>query len=242
MARTLDLVICIFPFEKPLYQKSGLHAEFAGHPMVDRVETLRRPWKREPGLVGWFPGSREDEVRRLFPVMIKAAQLIKEQVPNARFAVSAANEVLASQMRELADASGYPDAKRWIETGTVYDLMQRAEVGTVASGTATLEAACFGLPYALIYRISWPTYIAAKILVRIKFIGIINVLAEREVVEELIQHRCTPKAVADSMVALLTSVGKRENLQRGLAEVVATLGAGGAYQRAAKSVIKAIHA
>ena len=184
MAKTLDLVICIFPFEKPFYEKSGLRAEFAGHPMVDRVESLRRPWQREPGLVGWFPGSREDEVRRLFPVMIKAAQLIKQRMPEARFAVSAANETLASQMREIADASGFPEAKRWIETGTVYDLMQRAQVGTVASGTATLEAACFGLPYALVYRVAWPTYLAAKLLVSIRFIGIINVLAEREVVKE----------------------------------------------------------
>lgn len=240
MAKTLDLVICIFPFEKPFYEKSGLRAEFAGHPMVDRVQTLRRAWKREPGLVGWFPGSREDEVRRLFPVMIKAAQLIKQRVPNARFAVSAANEVLAGQMRELADASGYPDAKRWIETGTVYDLMQRAECGSVASGTATLEAACFGLPYALIYRVAWPTYLAAKLLVKIKFIGIINVLAEREVVNELIQHHCNPRAIAESMIELLLSSERREALQGELAEVVATLGEGGAYRRAAQSVLNAL--
>jgi lipid-A-disaccharide synthase len=240
MAKTLDLVICIFPFEKPFYEKSGLRAEFAGHPMVDRVQTLRRSWKREPGLVGWFPGSREDEVRRLFPVMIKAAQLIKQRVPAARFAVSAANEVLASQMRELADEAGVPEAKRWIETGTVYDLMQRAQVGTVASGTATLEAACFGLPYALIYRVAWPTYIAAKLLVRIRFIGIINVLAEREVVSELIQHRCNPRAIAESMIELLTSDERRGVIEAELAAVVATLGEGGSYGRAAKIVLNAI--
>jgi lipid-A-disaccharide synthase len=240
MARTLDLMICIFPFEKPLYEKSGLRTEFPGHPMVDRVKTLRRPWPREPGLVGWFPGSRMNEVKKLFPVMMKAAQEITKLVPYARFAVSAANEVLASEMRAMADAAGMPEAKRWIETGTVYDLMQRAQVGAVASGTATLEAACFGLPYALIYKVAWPTYIAAKVLVRIKFIGIINVLAGREVVQELIQHRCSPKRIATVLSELLLSTEKRTELEHDLASVVATLGEGGAYGRAADLVLKAL--
>ncbi|MDB6139450.1 MAG: lpxb: lipid-a-disaccharide synthase [Verrucomicrobiaceae bacterium] len=240
MAKTLDLMICIFPFEKPLFEKSGLRTEFAGHPMMDRVLTLRRPWEREPGLVGWFPGSRVDEVRRLFPVMLAAARLIKTQVPEARFAVSAANEFLASTMRDLAESCGMPEARGWIETGTVYDLMQRAQAGVVASGTATLEAACFGLPYALIYKVAWPTYVVAKALVRIKFIGIINVLAGREVVRELIQQLCTPEKVAAAMVELLTSPEKRHALQEDLAGVVATLGDTGAYARAAQAALKVL--
>ncbi|MDB6119552.1 MAG: lpxb: lipid-a-disaccharide synthase [Verrucomicrobiaceae bacterium] len=241
MAKTLDLMVCIFPFEKPLYEKSGLRTEFAGHPMMDRVVTLRRPWEREPGLVGWFPGSRVQEVRRLFPVMLAAAKIIKSRVPQARFAVSAANEALASTMRDLAETAGMPEARAWIETGTVYDLMQRAEAGVVASGTATLEAACFGLPYALIYKVAWPTYMLAKVLVRIKFIGIINVLAGREVVQELVQHSCTPEKVAETMIELLQEPEKRLALQQDLAGVVATLGEAGSYARAAELVLKAMN-
>ena len=237
MAKTLDLMICIFPFEKPLYEKSGLRTEFAGHPMMDRVQTLRRAWEREPGLVGWFPGSRVDEVRRLFPVMLRASKLIKSSVPHARFAVSAANESLASLMRHMAESAGMPEARAWIETDTVYDLMQRAEVGVVASGTATLEAACFGLPYALIYKVAWPTYVVAKVVVRIKHIGIINVLAGREVVQELVQNLCTPEKVAAAMVELLTQPEKRVALQNDLASVVATLGDAGAYSRAAQAAL-----
>ena len=240
MAKMLDLMICIFPFEKPLYEKSGLRTEFAGHPMVDRVQTLRRPWQREPGLVGWFPGSRLNEVKRLFPVMMQAAQVIRRSVPGARFAVSAANEALASEMRAMADVAGMPEAKAWIETGTVYDLMQRAETGAVASGTATLEAACFGLPYALVYRVAWSTYLAAKVVVRIKFIGIINVLAGREVVPELVQHLCSPERLGAAMVEMLTHPEKRAALQQDLASVVATLGEGGAYARAAHAVLAAL--
>jgi len=240
MAQTLDLMICIFPFEKPLYEKSGLRTEFAGHPMVDRVKELRRPWQREPGLVGFFPGSRKAEVKRLFPVMIEAAKIIKHNVPEARFAISAANEKLAGLMSELADTIGFPESKAWIETGTFYDLMQRAETGAVASGTATLEAACFGLPYALIYKVAWPTYFVAKAVMSIDHIGIINVLAQREVVQELLQSDCTPETLAKSMTDLLRSREKREALQKDLAAVVATLGEGGAYIKAAELALNAI--
>jgi len=241
MAKVLDLMICIFPFEKAFYEQSGLRTEFCGHPMVDRVQTLRREWKREPGLVGWFPGSRLNEVRRLFPIMVQAAQAIRLAVPEARFAVSAANEMLAGHMRNMADAMGVPEAKRWIEVGTVYDLMQRCEAGAVASGTATLEAACFGLPYTLIYNVSWPTYLAAKLVVRIKHLGIINILAKREVVKELVQHDLNPDTLAKATADLLTQKDRREALQADLASVVATLGSGGAYQRAAQAVHSAIH-
>ena len=236
MAKVLDLMICIFPFEKDFYEKSGLRTEFSGHPMVDRVVTLKRDWKREPGLVGWFPGSRLNEVRRLFPIMMDAAKAIRLAVPTARFAVSAANETLAGFMRQMADDHGMPEAKRWIETGTVYDLMQRAEAGAVASGTATLEAACFGLPYTLVYNVSWPTYIIGKLVVRIKHLGIINILAKREVVQELVQGRLNSDTLAKATTELLTSSAKREHLQQDLADVVATLGSGGAYARAAQAV------
>ncbi|MDP1589260.1 MAG: lipid-A-disaccharide synthase [Prosthecobacter sp.] len=242
MAKVLDLMICIFPFEKEFYEKSGLRTEFSGHPMVDRVGTLRRDWKREPGLVGWFPGSRMNEVRRLFPLMMDAAKVIKQTVPNARFAVSAANETLAGFMREMADAHGMPEAKRWIETGTVYDLMQRAEAGAVASGTATLEAACFGLPYTLVYNVSWPTYVVGKLVVKIKHLGIVNILAGREVVRELVQGSLSVASLANAMAEMLGSETKRRQLQDDLAAVVATLGSGGAYTRAAQAVHECLEA
>lgn len=237
MAKVLDLMICIFPFEKEFYEKSGLPTEFSGHPMVDRAETLRRNWERERGLVGWFPGSRKNEVKRLFPIMLQASQAIRMVQPNVRFAVSAANENLAGLMREMADAAAFPEAKRWIEVGTVYDLMQRAQVGAVASGTATLEAACFGLPYALVYQVNGLTYAVAKTVVRIKNIGIVNVLAQRDVVKELVQGGLTSDTLAAEMVELLTNDVTRRNLQEDLAEVVATLGQGGAYRRAAETVM-----
>ena len=242
MATVLDLMICIFPFEKPLYEKSGLRTEFPGHPMVDRTKTLRKNWQREHHLVGWFPGSRANEVRKLFPVMLDAARAIRLAVPDARFAVAAANEALASEMRDMAEKRGMPEAKQWIETGTVYDLMQRAEVGAVASGTATLEAACFGLPYVLVYHVSWLTYTVGKMVVRIKNLGIVNILASRDVVRELIQHDLTADSLAREMADLLTNHERRRGLIADLSGVVATLGEGGSYARAAQIILDCVHA
>jgi len=237
MARVLDLMICIFPFEKELYEKSGLRTVFAGHPMVDRMKTLQHGWKREEGLIGWFPGSRLHEVRRLFPVFMKAAKLIQVQHPNVKFVVSAANEALAGEMRNMAEAARMPEARRWVETGTVYDLMQRVDAGAVASGTATLEAACFGMPYALVYAVSWPTYVVGKLLVHVKHLGMVNILAGREVVTELVQHQFTAENVAREMLSLLTDTERRNQLLGDMADVVAGLGGGGAYVNASAAVL-----
>lgn len=233
MARVLDLMVCIFPFEKPFYEASGLPTEFGGHPMVDRVAGLRRPEPRDPHLVGWFPGSRQNEVRRLLPVMLAASQIIRKQLPETRFAISAANPALAAEMAAMASAAGLPEAASWIETGTAYDLMQRAAAGAVASGTATLEAACFGLPYALVYRVNWLTYLVGKAVVRIKHLGIVNILARRQVVTELVQHDLTPGSLAAEMLRFLRDPAARSALQADLSSVVATLGQPGAYHRAA---------
>lgn len=236
MARVLDLMICIFPFERPFYEQSNLRTVFSGHPLVDRTRALRKAWKQEPGLIGWFPGSRFNEVRRLFPVMLEAAALVRSQVPSARFAASAANESLAAWMRECCDVKRHSEAKAWIEVGTVYDLMQRASAGAVASGTATLEAACFGLPYALVYKVNRLTYEVGKRVVKIKNLGIVNILAGRDVVRELIQDDLTPESLAAEMISLLTDVSRRAQMERDLGDVVAGLGEGGAYEHAAAAV------
>ncbi len=130
-----------------------------------------------------------------------------------------------------------PEARQWMETGSAYDLMQRAEVGVVASGTATLEAACFGLPYLLVYKVNPITYIAAKTVVRIKHIGIVNVLAGETVIKEMVQGKFVPETLSKEVVGLLQDRVAREALIARLGAVVATLGEGGAYGRAAEAVL-----
>jgi lipid-A-disaccharide synthase len=233
MARYLDLMLCIFPFEKPLYEQSGLRTEFVGHPIVEQMARDRVSVARDPLLLGLFPGSREREVNRIFPAMVGAARKVAESRPDVRFEAAAATEAHAAIMRAMAG-----DAPIEIRAGTAHELMQRAGVGIVCSGTATLEAACFGLPYALVYKTAWLTYEVGVRLVKVKHLGIVNILAGRTVVREFIQHAASPGALADEALRLLNDDGARRRLAEDLAAVVATLNGERAAERAALAVLE----
>ena len=166
MARCLDLVLCIFPFESDLYNESGLRAVFVGHPMIERLQARKIDVERDPNLIGLFPGSRLREVRKIFPVIIETARLLLQDRPSLHFEVGAASEHLAQEMRELLrDATPQNLEVIQIVVGETAALMQRAFVGMVASGSATLEAAYFRMPFVLIYKVAWPTYLAARLVV-----------------------------------------------------------------------------
>ncbi len=236
MVELLDEVLCLFPFEPPIFQKAGLKAAFVGNPLVDELEAKRIPGVvRGELLVGLFPGSREREIARLFPMMIESAKLLKSGRPELKFEVPAASARLAGQIRGLMEEAGAGDLITVTDGGS-HSLMQRACCAVIASGTATLEAAYYGLPYCLVYRVAPLTYVAAKILVKIELIGLVNILAGEKVVEELVQGDATPQAVAGSMNGFLESSAKREALQKRLAETAAMLGGLGAHEKAARAV------
>ena len=141
MAETLDLMLCIFPFEKEIFESAGLTTVFTGHPLVDELEHKRENVSREQDLIGLFPGSREREVSRLFPVMVETARRIHSHNSEWKFEAAAASEALAGRMRDIVQHANLPESLITIRTGSSYSLMQRATSGVVASGTATLEAA-----------------------------------------------------------------------------------------------------
>jgi lipid-A-disaccharide synthase len=236
MVRLLDEMLCLFPFEQPIFQDAGLKTTFVGHPLVDELEEKRDAGlRRDETLVGLFPGSREREVARLFPMMIATAKLLKSWRADLTFEVPAASAKLAVQIRGLLEQAGAGDLIT-VNSGESHSLMQRACCAVIASGTATLEAAYYGLPYCLVYRVAPLTYAAAKVLVKIKLIGIVNILAGEEVVEELVQGKAKPAAVAKSLQGFLESPEKRAALQVRLAETCAKLGGPGAHERAAEAV------
>ncbi len=236
MAKLLDLMICIFPFEKALYEESGLPTIFAGHPLVDEMAKLREGGiEREDGLVALLPGSREREVEKLFPPMLGAAEILLKRNPDLRFATSGATPVLMERLREMVAERGLSEAVA-VGEHTSHEIMQRAQVGVVASGTATLEAACLQLPYCLTYKVAWLTAQVARRLMSVRFLGIVNVLAGSEVVSELLQGKATPDGIAQELSRLLDDAAVRESLQRRLAEVVESLGSGGAHRNAADAV------
>jgi lipid-A-disaccharide synthase len=249
MAQSIDLMLCIFPFEPEFYEASGLRAIFVGHPMMSvipseveesRGETLKPTStvvdsSRDDKLVGLFPGSREREVKKIFPVMRQAATELLHQNHNLRFVVSAASERLADLIR--ADLCGKHAEKFSIVMGDARSLMARVAVGMVASGTATLEAALLQLPFVLIYRVAWLTYLAARLVVKVKYLGMPNVLVNREIVPEFIQHKAQPRSIAAAVERLLTDKTARARMLADFANVAQKLGRGEASVNAAEAIM-----
>jgi lipid-A-disaccharide synthase len=240
MARFVDLVLCIFPFEVDLYNKSGLRAIFVGHPMIERPRSQRTDIKRDPNLIGLFPGSRLPEVRKIFPVMIESVRELQKQNRKMHFEVAAASQELTVALTEILDRHVRDPEVIQIKVGETAAIMQRAFVGIVASGSATLEAAYFRLPFVLVYKVTWPTYLAARLVVDVEHLGMPNVLAEREVAPEFIQHRAKPEAIAKTVWQLIENADTRERMISEFEAVVGKLGEGEASEKAAGAILEEI--
>jgi lipid-A-disaccharide synthase len=257
MAHFIDLVLCIFPFEVDLYNQAGLRALFVGHPMIERLRARKMDTERDSNLIGLFPGSRSREVRKIFPVMLETARELRKHNSNLRFEIAAASDQLAQEISKLLAAeSRLPWSKGEgrvrssprsterssieIKLGETAAIMQRAWAGIVASGSATLEAAYFRLPFVLIYKVAWPTYLAARLVVNVKYLGMPNLLADKEVVPEFIQHRAKPNAVVKAVQPLIEDANARERMISEFDAIVPKLGGSGASQGAARAIIEEI--
>jgi lipid-A-disaccharide synthase len=236
MARYLDLMLCIFPFEAELYNLSGLRTIFVGHPMIENLARRRTGEARDPNLIGLFPGSRSREVKKIFPVMLKAIAEIISARSATRFEVAAASETLARDIQGLLAGSPLRECAR-IVTADSSGTMQRAFAGMVASGTATLEAAYFRLPFVLVYKVSWPTYFAARLLMRVPFLGMPNVLAGREIVPEFLQHEANPRTISHAVLTLVNDPAKREQMISEFDDVIGKLGETGASAKAGRAIL-----
>jgi lipid-A-disaccharide synthase len=242
MARFVDLMLCIFPFETDLYGQAGLRALFVGHPMIERLRARKIETERDPNLIGLFPGSRSREVRKIFPVMLETARELRKHNPNLRFEVAAASEQLAHEMKAAITGLDQSQDREAIEikVDETAAIMQRAWAGIVASGSATLEAAYFRLPFVLIYKVAWPTYLAARLVVNVKYLGMPNLLADKEVVREFIQHRAKSNAIVKAVQPLIENASTREQMISQFDAIIPKLGDSGASERAARAIIAEI--
>src|SRR5436189_4074457 len=243
MARLIDLVLCIFPFEADLYNQSGLHAAFVGHPMIERLQARRIKAERDSNLIGLFPGSRMREVRKIFPVMVETAHLLLQTKPSLHFEVAAASDELAHVMSPATAAFEQLQRRQVIQivVGETAEIMQRAWAGMVASGSATLEAAYFRMPFVLIYKVAWPTYIAARLVVNVDYLGMPNLLADKQVVPEFIQHEAKPSVIVKALQALMDDAKVRDRMISEFDAIVGKLGGSGASDRAARAIIQELN-
>lgn len=238
MAQWLDLMLCIFPFEAELYNRSGLRTVFVGHPLLENPQRRADDAGRDLNLVAIFPGSRAREVRKILPVMLDAASKILAARPATRFEIAAASEPLAEEISRVLDARKKFRDRFMIRHAAAREIMRTAGAGMVASGTATLEAAAARLPFVLVYKVSWLTYFAARAVVKVKFLGMPNVLAGKQIVPEFIQHRAQSAPLAAEIIRLLDDKSARTKMLAEFESVIAQLGAGQASAVAASAILR----
>lgn len=245
MAKIVDRLLVIFPFEVDVFAGTDLRVDFVGHPLVEATSAVREapdeplPWSGSPR-VALLPGSRRQELERILPSLLAAADRVKILLPDASFILAAASEEMAELAREIAlrNARGTTAARFEIVTGSTRQVLKQADAAWVASGTATLETALMDCPMVVVYRTARMTYEVGKRLIRVPHLGMVNLLAGRELCPELIQDAATPERLAAAIAPLLVDSPERRAMKQGLAGVRAKLGDGGAADRVADALLE----
>lgn len=242
VAKIVDKVACIFPFEYDVYKEAGAPVEFVGHPLLDIVKpawerTEAEAWVgKQPGhpLVLLMPGSRLMEIEKMLPNLLAGAKLLKKQLPEVQFAMPRAGTIPLELLQSKIKASGL-EIK--ITEGHNYDLFSVADLALATSGTVTLEAALCGLPSIIVYRTSALNAFIARRVINIPNIGLPNIVAGRQILPELLQEEFTPANVAKTAVELLAPE-RRPQLEADLAFMKARLGEPGAVKRVAQLILR----
>ena len=239
MKRLVDKVLVIFPFEAPVYERAGVPVQFVGHPLVDlvRPEQPRTPFLSGLGLrpdartVALLPGSRPNELQRIATTMAESAAIIRARVSGVQFVVAR-----APNLPDLLFAPFPPDVA--IVEGKTDDVLAASDVVITASGTATVQAALHGKPMVVVYRVSPLTYRLGKPFVKLDTYAMVNLVAGRRIVPELIQMDFTAERVAHEAIALLTDADRHARTRDALRDVCQRLGTPGASGRAADAILE----
>jgi lipid-A-disaccharide synthase len=240
MKGIIDKMLVVFPFETEIYRRHGIDVEFVGHPLLEvlgepqgKVEFCKRHGLApDTPIVGLFPGSRRQELERIFPTMLGAARLLHQKL-GVQIAVGASSllefEFVKSFLRD-----DFP--VRLLQHAT-HDLMKNADVALVTSGTATLETAFYRTPMVIVYKTSMLTYLIGRLVVRIDTIGLANIVAGKRIVPELIQGAATPERLAAEAMTMLSDPELRKTISRDLGAVREHLGTAGASGRVAQALL-----
>ncbi|MDE1171010.1 MAG: lipid-A-disaccharide synthase [Verrucomicrobium sp.] len=244
MARLLDRLLVIFPFEKEWFAQHApsLPVEWVGHPIWDRMLVQEREGDSGPvRRVALLPGSRQGEIRKHLPILLEAARHLYEKRRDLRF-VWLAPDAKAQRLglEILKDYPGGPPIEAYV--GYPLSHMSRCGLALLASGTVSLECACVGVPQIVFYKVHPLTYLIGRMVVKIPFVSMVNILAGKEIIPEMIQAGLTPESLANRAENLLDDEGLRAAMRGQMAEAVAKLGPPGAGERAARSVLAEIGA
>ncbi len=228
----------ILPFEADFYSAHGIPVTFVGHPLLDRITGAEEEGdtaedSAEHTLIGLLPGSREVEIKRLLPVMLDAAERMHKQDPRLKFAVSVAPTVERKMLEAMIKGRG-GDGSISLSEIPVERLFGMCRLVVAASGTATLQAAIAGTPMVIIYKVSQISYWLGRALIRVDHIGMINLIAGRRLVPELIQDQATAANISDQVFGLLSDKERLAQLKKDLLTAGQLLGGPGASRRVAQ--------
>ena len=243
IAKEFEKIITIFPFEDEAYRKIGADTVWVGHPLLDIVKpelTKKEAYRRfsfdpEKPIIGLFPGSREYELVNLLPLMLKVAEILEEKIKGVQYYVPAASSFFEEKISRIIRKS---KIRVKIFKENIYDLMNISSLLITASGTATLEAACLGVPMVILYKTHITTYLLAHILVKLPYVGLPNILGGKRIVPELLQFKATEKNISNVCLDLLCNSDKITNMRKELKKAVEKLGPPGATEKAAKVVVE----
>ena len=242
IARLVDRMAVVFPFEVPFYEKEGVPVTFVGHPLVDIVHpSLSKSEAQEyfgidPArrTVGLFPGSRKGEIKNLSGIILESAYLLKKHFPDLQFVLPLASSLTADDIAPFLISS---DLNIRVVEDKIYDVMQVCDAIVTVSGTVTLEAALMGAPMVIIYRMSPLTYAVGKRLIRVDHIGLCNIVAGERIVRELVQDDAEPAWIAAEVARILTDHDYTEEMRRKLVRIRGVLGDHGASERVARLAV-----
>lgn len=238
--KTVDQMIVILPFEKDIYEKAGIRVSYVGHPILDILREdaggdfrARYAVDHKKRVVGLLPGSRRNEIRKILPLMLEAAVILQGSGENLSIFISAADSKIKKMIEGIV--SQYPlDV---VLCDDVYAIMKHARVCMVASGTATVQTAFYLTPMVIIYKVAFITWFLGRLLIRIPYIGLVNVIAGKKIIDEFIQFDAQPAAIAAAARQLLDNDEKYASVKNELRVVKERLGMPGASARAARVVV-----
>ncbi len=245
IAKVVDRMLCILPFEERFYEGTGVSARFVGHPFAEKPlpETPQR-YREGLGLapgrttVALVPGSRPSELRRIFPAMLDAAERIRAVRPDVQFVVPVAPTLAREDLAPYL--AGHRTVEVTLVDGRTEEVVGASDAALVKSGTSTLETALMLRPMVVVYKLSWLTYLVGRLLVRIAHFALVNILAGRGLVPELLQRDASPERMAAEIERLLGDRAARDAQLEGLRAVRASLGEPGAARRVAEEVARAM--
>ncbi|QTS83715.1 lipid-A-disaccharide synthase [Coxiella endosymbiont of Amblyomma nuttalli] len=239
----VDQMAVLFAFEEKLYQRENIPVNLVGHPLIDiavpslcRKEAYQRfNLSPDKPIIGLFPGSRNNEITRLLPIIVSAAHLIQKHIPQVQFVLPLAPNLSMDDIRNYL----FPEIK--VIKHNVYNILPLCDAAIATSGTVTLEIALYQVPFIIIYKVALLTYWLVKNLIRVPCIGLSNLVAGARVTPELIQKAATPEAIANEICRLLEDSFYRQYRLTQLKPIKEKLGGGGASMRVARLALEMLY-